>query len=58
MKLRLLYLIAAVAMLGLSVGCLYPEPGRRREERRDQRPEPRHDRDHDDRREHMSGLPQ
>lgn len=62
MKLRILYLAAAVAMIGLSVGCLYPEPGGRREqrheERRDQRHDDRRDRDHDDRHDRMSGLPQ
>ena len=68
MKLRLLSLAAAVSLLGLSMGCLYPDG----EGRRDRRSEPsheqerEHDRDrgredhHDERREpgHMSGLPQ
>ena len=60
MKVRLISLTVAMTLLGLSVGCIIPDHGRGREprwdERRDSRPEPRHDRDHDERREHMSGF--
>jgi len=44
MKRRLLYLTISAAVLGLSVGCLYPDHGDRRGERSDQR----HDREHED----------
>ena len=61
-KHRLLFLISSVMMLGLTVGCLYPErEGRheRREERwehrRDDRPE-RRDREHEDRHGQQPGL--
>jgi len=65
MKRRLLCLVIAAGVLGVSVGCLYPGYGRRRDEgpyeRRDRRPEPRRDRDrddrHDDRHQPASGLP-
>jgi hypothetical protein len=52
MRHRLLYLLAAVAVLGISMGCLYPDHGGRRDEGRDQRHEqgPEHrDRDHEER---------
>jgi hypothetical protein len=59
MKSRLILFTAAITLLGLSVGCIFPghERGRgeRRDEGRDQRPEPRHDRDHEEHG-HMNGL--
>jgi hypothetical protein len=48
MKSRLILFTVAMAALWLSVGCLYPENGRRRE----RGPEPRQDRDHDRERQH------
>jgi hypothetical protein len=59
MKLRFVYLATAVAMLGLTMGCLYPNHGRgrppRRGGRRDERRDDRRDRDHDDKRGRQSG---
>jgi len=45
MKRRLLFLTISAVALGLSIACLYPDGGHRRE----QRPEQRHDQ-HDERR--------
>jgi hypothetical protein len=60
MKLRLISLIAALTLLGLSVGCLYPDHGRGREEHREPRHEERreqgHDREHDERHGPMQGF--
>lgn len=62
MKHRFTYLATAVAMLGLTLGCLYPDHhrgrGPRRDERRDDRRDDRRDRDRDDRRGHLSGWAQ
>jgi|GEM_PF-2758334 hypothetical protein len=46
MKRRLLFLTISAAVLGLSVGCLYPDHG----ERRGERPDQRHDQGHDENR--------
>ena len=66
MKRRPLYLLATVALLGMTVGCLYPDydhgRGRgheeRREQRRDDRRDDRHEDRHDDRHAPMPGLAQ
>lgn len=64
MNRRLLFLIFSVAALGLTVGCLYPEPEGRRdrrdersEHRRDERPD-RREREREDRHGPLPGLPQ
>lgn len=58
MKHRLFFLIAGIAVLGQSVGCLYPEHDQRRrprpEQRRGEDHDQRHDQGHDDR--HDRGL--
>jgi hypothetical protein len=45
MKRRFLCLTISAAVLGLSVGCLYPDHG----DRRGEGPDQRHDREHEDR---------
>ncbi|NWJ40817.1 MAG: hypothetical protein HXX12_07580 [Geothrix sp.] len=61
MNRRFICMATAVAALGLTLGCLYPDHDRgrgpgRRDERRDDRRDDRRDKDHEDKREHMSGL--
>jgi hypothetical protein len=55
MNLRRLYWITAVAMMGLSTGCLFPDHGHRREPRpelrRDKWPDQKRDKDHEEKRE-------
>ena len=54
MKRRLLFLIISTALLGLSVGCLFPDRNPRREEGPELRnDDDRRDKDHD--REHDKG---
>jgi hypothetical protein len=60
MNLPRLCRIAAAAMLGLSMGCLFPDHGHRREPRpelrRDKWPDQKPDKDHDEKREPATGA--
>jgi len=53
MKLRLLYLTLGLTVLGLGVGCVYPEPIHERGDRHEF--QPGHEREHEHDRDHEGG---